>query len=147
MMNNPSAQVSGSSSSSRSSSSSMDTTTTTVTCQVVKTKFEPPPRQQAVTTDAFSYYSNKFYRMRTLLLQDDGVEVLHCAGIILRADAATPKCRKGSQPIQDSGVRQTRLSFEVHPSLLLNDDFLRMYEQMESTNISDDEESVSGKSS
>jgi hypothetical protein len=149
-MNNQSAQPTRCSGSSSSSSSSMDTKKTTVTCQLVKTKFEPTPRQKVATTDAFSYYSNKFNRMRTLLLQDDDVEVLHSAGITLQGPAAKRRKGTNSQPIHDGGLRQTRISFEVHPSLLLYDDLLRMFDQMDIANISDDEaddeESVSGKS-
>mmetsp|Transcript_25330 Transcript_25330/g.38907 ORF Transcript_25330/g.38907 Transcript_25330/m.38907 type:complete len:140 (-) Transcript_25330:132-551(-) len=135
-------------SSQSSSSVPKDTTTTTnktISCQLVKTKFEPTLQQQQITTDAFSHYSNKFNRMKALLLKSDDVEVMHVSGNTLQEPAAKRRKGTNSQPIQNRGVRQTKLSFEVHPSLLLHDDLLRMYEQMDSANISDDEESVSGK--
>ena len=134
-------------SSQSSSSVPKDTTTTTnktISCQLVKTKFEPTLQQQQITTDAFSHYSNKFNRMKALLLKSD-VDVMHVSGNTLQEPAAKRRKGTNSQPIQNRGVRQTKLSFEVHPSLLLYDDLLRMHEQMDSANISDDEESVSGK--
>jgi hypothetical protein len=101
----------------------------------VRTKFEPSPQQRQLGYDAFSYYSNKFNRMKTLLLKDDDVEVLHSAGITFRGPATTGKRRK----VQDSGVRQTRLSFEVHPSLLLDEDLPWSLVGGMSCDISDDE--------
>ena len=107
----------------------------------VRTKFEPSPQQTQLGYDAFSYYSNKFNRMKTLLLKDDDVEVLHSAGITFRGSAETGKRRK----VQDSGVRQTRLSFEVHPSLLLDEDFLgSLVGGMSCVDISDDESDDDG---
>ena len=48
--------------------------------------------------------------------------------------------------LKTGGVRQTRISFEIHPSLILYDDLIHESGHMESGNISDDEEeSVSGK--
>mmetsp|Transcript_24779 Transcript_24779/g.37560 ORF Transcript_24779/g.37560 Transcript_24779/m.37560 type:complete len:139 (-) Transcript_24779:132-548(-) len=134
-------------SSQSSSSVPKDTTTTTktISCQLVKTKFEPTLQQQQITNDAFSHYSNKFNLMKALLLKSDDVEVMHVSGNTLQEPAAKRRKGTNSQPIQNRGVRQTKLSFEVHPSLLLYDDLLRMYEQMDSANISDDEESVSCK--
>ena len=109
----------------------------------VKTKFEPTHSQRELGSDAFSYYSNKFNLMKTLLLKDDDVQVLQSTDITSQGPAT--KRRKGSkaQPIpmiQDGGVRQTRLAFEVHPSLLIDDDIIRMLEQVDCAGISDDEE-------
>jgi hypothetical protein len=79
--------------------------------------------------------------MKTLLLKDDDVEVLHSAGITFRGPATTGKRRK----VQDSGVRQTRLSFEVHPSLLLDEDLpWSLVGGTSCVDISDDEESDDG---
>ncbi len=79
--------------------------------------------------------------MKSLLLKDDDVEVLHSAGITFRGSAETGKRRK----VQDSGVRQTRLSFEVHPSLLLDEDFLgSLVGGMRCIDISDDESDDGG---
>jgi hypothetical protein len=111
----------------------------TVTGITVKTKFEQTHSQRELGSDAFSYYSNKFNRMKTLLMKEDDVQVLQSAGITFQGPAT--KRRKGSnaQPvqIQDAGVRQTRLAFEVHPSLLIYDDIIRMFEQMDCAKISD----------
>ena len=63
------------------SDSEEGTTTTTITSPskgtflTVRTKFEPSPQQRQLGYDTFSYYSNKFNRMKTLLLKDDDVEV------------------------------------------------------------------------
>ena len=79
--------------------------------------------------------------MKTLLLKDDDVEVLHSAGITFQGSAATVKRRK----VQDSGVRQTRLSFEVHPSLLLDEDLpWSLVGGMSCVDISDDESDDEG---
>jgi hypothetical protein len=108
----------------------------------VKTKFEPTHSQRELGSDAFSYYSNKFYWMKTVLMKGDDVQVLRSAGITFQGPAT--KRRKGSnaQPvqIQDGGVRQTRLAFEVHPSLLIYDDLIRMFEQRNCADISDDDD-------
>ena len=110
---------------------------------MAKTKTEPTPRQRELGCDAFSYYSNKFNLMKTLLLKDDGVEVLHSADITFQGPAAKRRKGANAQPIQvqDGGVRQTRLSFEVHPSLLLdeNEDFLGVLDEMNCADVSDDE--------
>jgi hypothetical protein len=106
---------------------------------IVATKMEPTPIQRVLGCDAFSYYSNKFNLMKTLLLQDDNVEVLPSAGITFQGPAAKRRKGTSAQPIQDGGFRQTRISFEVHPSLLLDDDFLDMLGEMPYVNISDDE--------
>jgi hypothetical protein len=112
----------------------------------VKTKFEPDPThgQRELGSDAFSYYSNKLNLMKTLLMKDDDdIQVLPIAGITSQGPLAT-KRRKGSNaqpvPIQDGGVRQKRLSFEAHPSLIIYDDIIRMLEQMDCAKISDDAE-------
>ena len=106
---------------------------------IVATKMEPTPIQRVLGCDAFSYYSNKFNLMKTLLLQDDDVEVLPSAGVTFQGPAAKRRKGTSAQPIQDGGFRQTRISFEVHPSLLLDDDFLDMLGEMPYVNISDDE--------
>jgi hypothetical protein len=126
----------------------MDTSTNTntkppVAGLVVKTKFEPTPRQRELGCDAFSYYSNKFNLMKTLLLKDDDVQVLHSTDITFQGPAAKRRKGANAQPIQvqDGGVRQTRLSFEIHPSLLLdeNEDFLGVLDEMNCADVSDDE--------
>jgi hypothetical protein len=110
-------------------------------CLVVKTKTEPTPRQRELGCDAFSYYSNKFNLMKTLLLKDDDVQVLHSTDITFQGPAAKRRKGANAQPIQvqDGGVRQTRLSFEVHPSLLLeeNEDFLGVLDDMNCADVSD----------
>ncbi|KAL7458240.1 hypothetical protein ACHAWC_009810 [Mediolabrus comicus] len=142
---NPTHRGSDTSPSPTSASEEGTTTTTTspskATFFTVRTKFEPSPQQRQLGYDAFSYYSNKFNRMKTLLLKDDDVEVLHSAGITFQGSAATVKRRK----VQDSGVRQTRLSFEVHPSLLLDEDFLgSLVGGTSCVDISDDESDTGG---
>ena len=102
---------------------------------IMKTKTEPTPQQQELGCDAFSYYSNKFNLMKTLLLKDDDVDVLRTAGTTSQGQGPAVKRRK----IQDRGVRKTRISFEAHPSLLFDEDFFDMVDQMRCVNVSDDE--------
>jgi hypothetical protein len=100
----------------------------------VKTKFEPEPHgQRELGSDAFSYYSNMFNLMKTLLMKEDDAQVLHIAGTASQGQRPpATKRRKGSnaQPVQirDGVVRRTRLSFEAHPSLIIYDDIIRMLE-------------------
>jgi hypothetical protein len=124
----------------------MNTTTSTkpsAACLVVKVKTEPTPRQRELGCDAFSYYSNKFNLMKTLLLKGDDVEVLHSAGITFQGPAAKRRKGSNSQPIQvqDGGVRQTRISFEVHPDMIFDDfeNFRGMVDQMTCVDVSDDD--------
>ena len=104
---------------------------------IVKTKPEPTPQQQELGCDAFSYYSNKFNLMKTLLLKDDDVDILHTAGTTPQAQGQRPAAKR--RRIQDRGVRKTRISFEAHPSLLFDEDFFDMVDQMRCVNVSDDE--------
>jgi len=100
------------------------------------------------TFDAFSYYSSDLIRLKTLLLSDDDCHdddddlsamtavnnALRSAGLnTLRSnnnqvdDDASSKRRRGnnSLPIeqqqQQQQQRKTRLSWELHPSLLLHE--------------------------
>lgn len=108
------------------------------TIVIVKTKTEPTPQQQELGCDAFSYYSNKFNLMKTLLLKDDDVDVLHTTtGTNHQAQGQRPAAKR--RKIQDRGVRKTRISFEAHPSLLFDEEFFEMVDQMRCINISDDE--------
>lgn len=61
--------------------------------------------------DAFAFYSNRHQRMNRLLMRagDDDA---------MPRGASAPS--NGSSPMQPSG-RTTRVSFEIHPSLLLQD--------------------------
>ena len=116
--------------------------------------------------DAFQYYSSDLLRMKTLLLSpdrdDDELSTLAELNRILRGaglsditaknhaskDATNPKRRRGnnSRPtkLDNAGTqRKTRLSWELHPSLLLHD----LDQDVEEVQyISDDEdEHVSGR--
>ena len=92
--------------------------------------------------DAFAKYSSNLVRMKALLLldedenDDENLDYLGSLNDALRHASAgdhdarsnhgnAPKRRKGkdSYPIKQQGVlqRKTRLSFEIHPNLLLND--------------------------
>lgn len=83
--------------------------------------------------------------MKTLLMKEDDAQVLHIAGTASQGQRPpATKRRKGSnaQPVQirDGVVRRTRLSFEAHPSFIIDDDIIRMLEQMKCAKISDDDE-------
>ncbi len=114
--------------------------------------------------DAFQYYSNDLLRLKTLLLSSDGdgdelnalaavKDALRSAGLSLSnlsascADKDSSKRRRGnnSEPItielKESGTpRKTRLSWEVHPSLLLHDLYDEFGEDIHVESVSDGEE-------
>ncbi|KAK1738820.1 hypothetical protein QTG54_010136 [Skeletonema marinoi] len=60
--------------------------------------------------DPFLYYSHQETRMDELLLNDDNVD--------------------GEQVIRVSDVRKTRISFEVHPSLVIESLFLQDHHRL-----------------
>ncbi len=73
-------------------------------------------------SDAFSFYSNQDKRMKVLLGRD---QVGSAAHLTIDADESTSHHRAQLIPSSccdsDQNTRRTRLSFEVHPSLLLTD--------------------------
>jgi hypothetical protein len=120
-------------------------------------------RVGAAQQDAFSRYSSNFLRMKALLLcseDDEGDEDLEAVAKINEtfasaglsnvldinrhgnADDASSKRQRGntSRPIQRGCVRKTRLSWELHPNLLLNDLFSQLDVAESAQTISDDEE-------
>eukprot|EP00984_Skeletonema_dohrnii_P032469 scaffold26706_cov78-Skeletonema_dohrnii-CCMP3373.AAC.1 len=60
--------------------------------------------------DPFLYYSHQETRMNELLLNDDNVD--------------------GEQVIRVSDMRKTRISFEVHPSLVIESLFLQDHHRL-----------------
>ena len=108
--------------------------------------------------DAFQYYSSNLLRLKTLLLShddedDDELNALAAVNDALRSaglsdiaadhhvskDASKRRRGNGSRPIKqkESGTaRKTRLSWELHPSLLLHDLYYQVGEIIQS--ISDD---------
>lgn len=89
----------------------------------------PPDQQQQRPTDAFSRYSNNIVRMKTLLLMDDGDDDVNLESYfsttVLRARFGATINAQGNA----STERKTRLSFEVHPTLLLWDDLNSLFEE------------------
>eukprot|EP00985_Skeletonema_marinoi_P000699 scaffold246_cov181-Skeletonema_marinoi.AAC.1 len=123
--------------------------------------------QQEPEPDAFSRYSSDLYRMKALLLcseDDEGDDDLEAVGKIngiLRSaglsdlldtnrlgnaddEDDSSKRRRGndSQPIQQGHSRKTRISFELHPHLLLHDLFAELDMAESAQAISDDEEEL-----
>eukprot|EP00984_Skeletonema_dohrnii_P000779 scaffold223_cov96-Skeletonema_dohrnii-CCMP3373.AAC.12 len=123
--------------------------------------------QQQPEQDAFSRYSSDLFRIKALLLcsedneGDDDLEAVGKINEIFRSagmselldinrlgngndDDASSKRRRGntSRPIQQGYSRKTRISFELHPHLLLHDMFadLDLVESVQA--ISDDEEEL-----
>ena len=105
--------------------------------------------------DAFQHYSSDLLRLKTLLLShddddDDELNALAAVNDALRSaglsdiaakDASKRRRGNSSQPIkqEDAGTpRKTRLSWELHPSLLLHDLYYQVGENIRS--ISDDED-------
>ena len=113
----------------------------------VKTKFQPTKSQRVIGSDAFSYYSNKFNLEKARQFKGDDVEVIQTSGITSQGQGPVTKRRRGSkvQPIQvqadgGGGIRQTRISYEAHPNLFMYDEIIRMLEQMDCADVSDDED-------
>eukprot|EP00984_Skeletonema_dohrnii_P000587 scaffold189_cov124-Skeletonema_dohrnii-CCMP3373.AAC.8 len=124
-------------------------------------------QEQEPEPDAFSRYSSNLYRMKALLLcseDDEGDDDLEAVGKIngiLRSaglndlldtnrhgnandEDDSSKRRRGndSQPIQQGHSRKTRISFELHPHLLLHDLFAELDMAESAQAISDDEEEL-----
>jgi len=93
-------------------------------------------QQQQQQDDAFSRYSNDFVRMKSLLLSskeyndDDDLEAfatinraLNQVGVSNLSHLNRDKRRRGnnSRSIKQGNERKTRLSWELHPTLLLHD--------------------------
>ena len=131
-----------------------DETTTTTRHLVGESQYEQD--------DAFSRYSNDFVRMRYLLLSseqgsDDDLDALatinqalRSAGVSNLSQLNRDKRRRGdnSRCIKQGTERKTRISWELHPTLLLHD----LMEELEAlddgaSRIFDDEddEEASGK--
>eukprot|EP00984_Skeletonema_dohrnii_P021975 scaffold11092_cov66-Skeletonema_dohrnii-CCMP3373.AAC.3 len=121
--------------------------------------------QQQPEQDAFSRYSSDLFRIKALLLcsEDDEVdddleavgkinEIFRSAGMSelldinrlgnANDDDASSKRRRGntSRPIQQGYSRKTRISFELHPHLLLHDMFAELDLVGNVEAVSDDEE-------
>ena len=119
----------------------------------VKTKFQPTESQRVMGSDAFSYYSNKFNLEKARQFKQDDVEVIQTSRITSQGQGPVTKRRRGSkvQPIQvqadgGGGIRQTRISYEAHPNLFMYDEIIRMLEQMDCADVSDDEDEESKSS-
>ena len=108
-----------------------DETTTTTTRHLVGES-----QHQHEQDDAFSRYSNDFVRMKSLLLSseeyndDDDLEALatinralNQVGVSNLSHLNRNKRRRGnnSRSIKQGNERKTRLSWELHPTLLLHD--------------------------
>ncbi len=105
--------------------------------------------QSTLPTDAFSKYSDDATRLRALLLIDDdeefdlrdfaerhygtgravNIEEDHGGG----EDRARKRINSSREcnPQDDGCQRKTRISFEVHPSLMLDDIFLELPQEAE----------------
>ena len=113
----------------------------------VKTKFEPTESQRVIGSDTFSYYSNKLNLTKALRFQEDEEQVIQSTSTsisIITSQGPVKKRRKGSTAhpiqVQDRPIRQTRISYEAHPNLLIYDDILSMLERMDCADISDDDD-------
>ena len=108
----------------------------------VKTKFQPAESQRVIGSDAFSGYFRPF--------KEDDAEAIQTSVITSQGQGPFTKRRKGStaQPILvqadgGGGIRPTRISFDADPSLFMYDEIIRMLEQVDCANISDDEDEES----
>ena len=85
-----------------------------------------PAEQKAKKFDAFAFYSNDFQRMKALLgKEEDSQEALAAVNDSIHGtnDGRRNVRRRGTgtRPIQEGVTRKTRISFEVHPSLIFDD--------------------------
>ena len=85
-----------------------------------------PATEQAEIFDAFAFYSNDFRRMKALLgKEEDSQEALAAVNDSIHGtnDGRRNVRRRGTgtRPIQEGVTRKTRISFEVHPSLIIED--------------------------
>ena len=92
--------------------------------------------------DAFSKYSNTLVRMQQLLLlddEDDDLSFLAPLNDALRSAGINVEPSKRRKVVHE---RKTRLSWEVHPSLLL-DNLIDQDLSDDTANVSDDEDGES----
>ena len=98
--------------------------------------------------DAFSKYSNTLVRMQQLLLlddenmkefEDDDLSILANLNDALRSAGISVEPAKRRKIVHE---RKTRLSWEVHPSLLL-DNLIGQDLSDDAANVSDDEDGAS----
>ncbi|KAK1735245.1 hypothetical protein QTG54_013859 [Skeletonema marinoi] len=112
-----------------------DETTTTTTRHIVGES-----QHQHEQDDAFSRYSNNFVRMKSLLLssEEEGDDLdalatinqaLRSAGVSNLSQLNRDKRRRGnnSRCIKQGTERKTRISWELHPTLLLHE----LFEELE----------------
>ena len=109
------------------------------------------PQAQA---DAFSKYSNDAIRLKTILLKDDTFDLHEFASrnytsTVQKMNLSTVDTSKASNPQDDvEPPRKTRISFEAHPSLIMEDILddidIDMYKSIQDTNrrIDDDQDAV-----
>ena len=100
--------------------------------------------------DAFSKYSNTLVRMQQLLLlddedmkefeQDDDLSFLAHLNDALRSAGISVEPAKRRKIVHE---RKTRLSWEVHPSLLLDNFLIDQDLSDDAANVSDDEDGAS----
>ena len=78
----------------------------------------PEPKAPRVD-DAFAKYSNDVIRLKTILLKDDGFDLQEFAS---RNYTTAEKMNLSSNnAASKSSPRKTRISFEAHPSLIIDD--------------------------
>ena len=109
------------------------------------------PQAQA---DAFSKYSNDAIRLKTILLKDDTFDLHEFAGknytsTVQKMNLSTVDTSKASNPQDDvESPRKTRISFEAHPSLIMEDILddidIDMYKSIQDTNrrMDDDQDAA-----
>ena len=108
----------------------------------------------APQADAFSKYSNDAIRLKTILLKDDTFDLHGFAGrnytsTVQKMNLSTVDTSKASNPQDDvEPPRKTRISFEAHPSLIMEDILddidIDMYKSIQDTNrrMDDDQDAV-----
>ena len=109
-------------------------------------------QEQRQTIDGFTKYTNDATRLQSLLLctGDFNLQAFankHYATQMKNLSDATPQSRAASNPQDDDGapsVRKTRISFELHPSIFMEELLEELYPDEYNNNELDNEALLQG---
>ena len=105
------------------------------------------PQEQRQTIDGFTKYTNDATRLQSLLLCTGDFNLQAFATHMKNLSDATPQSRVASNPQDDDGapsVRKTRISFELHSSIFMEESLEELYPDEYNTNELDDEALLQG---
>ena len=110
------------------------------------------PQEQRQIIDGFTKYTNDATRLQSLLLCTGDFNLQsfankHYATQMKNLSDATPQSRAASNPQDDDGapsVRKTHISFELHPSIFMEELLEELYPDEYNNNELDDEALLQG---